>query len=100
MKREVLVFSYSANDLPQKLKSLMVKLFQNELYQPNFNFGNTEVFEKLYAQKKSYADIFYGEFDQLSENEQTPKTLMKIINQNTEFSYYRKAGEAYFKNGR
>lgn len=77
-------FSYSANDLPDAM-ALEGDVFKTETYQPKFNFGKPEVLDKLYLQKKSYADIFYNEFDQLSRDEQTAKNLVAIVNGNSAF---------------
>ncbi|MCI5130282.1 MAG: alkaline phosphatase, partial [Candidatus Electrothrix sp. EH2] len=76
-------FSYSANDLPEPAQ-LPGTLFRGRAFQPSLNFGNPEVLDKLYQQKLSYGEIF-GQFDKLSQKEQTPANLAELINQNTEF---------------
>ncbi len=76
-------FSYSANDLPQAVE-LSGNVFKNKKFQPTFNFGNTDVLDKLYNQKLSYSKIFRN-FDALPLAEQTPAKLMGIVNKNTEF---------------
>jgi alkaline phosphatase len=85
-------FSYSANDLPEGVP-LQGDAFRESLYKPNFNFGRPEVLEKLYAQKKSYTDIFYNEFDALPEEKQTAKALMNIVNNNTSFPITEKQAQ-------
>ncbi len=76
-------FSYSANDLP-KSKDLPGTLFTNRKFQPNFNFGNPAVLDRIYSQKLSYVDIFQ-EFDELPLAKRTPAKLAKLINKNTAF---------------
>ncbi|MCP3940195.1 MAG: alkaline phosphatase [Desulfobacteraceae bacterium] len=76
-------FSYTGKDLP-RAKTLPGKMFQDRSYKPGYNFGDQNVLDKLYAQKLSYTDIFTG-FDELSEENQTPANLARLINENTAF---------------
>ncbi len=76
-------FSYSANDLPEPI-DLPGTLFKERKYQPGLNFGNPEVLDKLYMQKLSYGEIF-GQFDELSQKEQTPAKLAELVRRNTAF---------------
>ena len=71
--------SYNANDLPQG-KNLPGALFQGREFKPGYNFGNPEVLDKIYNQKLSYGDIFYGKFDSLPKEQQTPAKLAEIVN--------------------
>jgi len=77
-------FSYSANDLPHS-RDLPGDVFEEQQFKPAFNFGDVSTLDKLYAQKSSYADIFYGQFDSLAKDQQTPENLAKIVNAETEF---------------
>jgi len=77
-------FSYSANDLPHS-RDLPGDVFEEQQFKPAFNFGDVSTLDKLYAQKSSYADIFYGKFDSLKKDQQTPENLAKIVNEETEF---------------
>lgn len=76
-------FAYSRNDLP-KGKKLDGDLFNGEEFKPNWNFGKLSTLDKIYGQKKSYSDIF-SIFKKLKKEEQTPKNLQKIVNENTMF---------------
>ena len=77
-------FSYSANDLPHG-RDLPGDVFEEQQFKPAFNFGDISTLDKLYAQKSSYADIFYSQFDSLAKDQQTPANLAKIVNAETEF---------------
>jgi len=77
-------FSYSANDLPHS-RDLPGDVFEEQQFKPAFNFGDISTLDKLYAQKSSYADIFYGKFDSLAKDQQTPENLAEIVNAETEF---------------
>lgn len=76
-------FSYTGKDLPQA-KALPGKMFQDREYKPGYNFGDPEVLDRIYSQKRSYTDIF-GEFDGLAKESQTPENLAKLVNQYTAF---------------
>jgi alkaline phosphatase len=54
------------------------------LFQPNFNFGNPEVLDKLYSQQLSYHDIFI-QFDALPKDQKTPLKLTELVNRYTAF---------------
>jgi alkaline phosphatase len=77
-------FSYSANNLPHA-SDLPGDVFEEHQFKPAFNFGDVSTLDKLYEQKSSYGDIFYGQFDSLSEDEQTPANLARIVNAETQF---------------
>ncbi|BBO68551.1 alkaline phosphatase [Desulfosarcina alkanivorans] len=76
--------SYNASDLPQGM-TLPGSLFQGREFKPGYNFGNPEVLDKIYSQQLSYGDIFYGKFDSLPKEQQTPAMLAEIVNAYTEF---------------
>ncbi len=76
--------SYHAKDLPQG-RTLQGDLFQGREFKPGFNFGNPEVLDRIYNQQLSYGDIFYGKFDSLPKEQQTPAKLAEIVNEYTEF---------------
>ncbi|WP_100640062.1 alkaline phosphatase [Marinobacter salexigens] len=78
-------FSYSANDLPHG-RDLPGDVFKEQQFKPGFNFGDVSTLDKLYEQKSSYGDIFYSQFDGLSEDEQTPANLARIVNAETQFN--------------
>ncbi|MGC8121324.1 alkaline phosphatase [Marinobacter sp. VGCF2001] len=77
-------FSYSANNLPHAM-DLPGDVFEDHQFKPAFNFGDVATLDKLYEQKASYGDIFYSQFDALSEDEQTPANLARIVNAETSF---------------
>lgn len=75
-------FSYSRNDLP-KPKRLPGDAFRNILFQPNFNFGTPNTLDKLYRQKKSFANIW-----QLAKPDKglpSAAKLVESVNANSEF---------------
>lgn len=76
-------FSYSSADLP-KPKQLPGEFFNSFMYQPNYNFGDTAILTKLYAQKLSYFDLF-KKFDQLPISGQSPEALVNLVNMYTSF---------------
>lgn len=77
-------FSYSAVGLP-KAKKLPGTGFADRDYKPNFNFGSKTLLDELYAQQKSFGDIF-AEFKQLEASSQTAENMAKLINDNNAFS--------------
>ncbi len=77
-------FSYSGVDIPKPHSLPGAAFAGGTLFQPNFNFGNPGVLDKIYAQKLSYHDIF-SEFDKLPKNQQTPSKLTELVNRYTEF---------------
>jgi len=76
-------FSYSRKNLPEA-KRLPGKEFRNHVFRPNYNFIDPSVLDKIYAQKKSFERIFH-EFANLSQERQTPATLMKLVNESLSF---------------
>ncbi len=73
-------FSYSGIDLP---KAEQLSNYQQDVYKPNFNFGELSILDKLYAQKKSYGDIWYEAKG--SAFKPTPEKLVKTVNKYSEF---------------
>jgi len=77
-------FSYSGVDIPKPHSLAGAAFAGGALFQPNFNFGNPEVLDKIYAQQLSYHDIF-SQFDKLPKGQQTPLKLTELVNRYTEF---------------
>jgi alkaline phosphatase len=77
-------FSYSGVDIPKPHTLTGAAFAGGKLFQPNFNFGNPEVLDKIYAQQLSYHDIFI-QFDKLPKDKQTPLKLTELVNRYTEF---------------
>ncbi|MDD5460413.1 MAG: alkaline phosphatase [Methylococcales bacterium] len=77
-------FSYSAEHIPKPDKLPGRAFSDGTLFQPNFNFGNPDVLDKLYAQQLSYRDIF-AQFDVLPKNQKTPFKLAELVNRYTAF---------------
>jgi alkaline phosphatase len=77
-------FSYSAENIPKPHKLPGGAFADGTLFQPNFNFGNPEVLDKLYAQQLSYHDIF-TQFDALPKDQKTPLKLTELVNRYTAF---------------
>jgi alkaline phosphatase len=71
-------FSYAGRPLapPTELPGSM---FKNVPFEPNFNYGQPELLDQIFAQKKSYFTIM-TEFDALPPKEQTAEKLMEIVN--------------------
>lgn len=77
-------FSYSASNTP-KPRHLAGNAFGDKaMFKPDFNFGNPEVLDKLFAQQLSYEAIF-KQFDAMPVAAQTPESLLELVNRNTEF---------------
>ena len=77
-------FSYSAENIPKPHQLPGGAFADGALFQPNFNFGNPDVLDKLYAQQLSYHDIF-AQFDALPKDQQTPLKLTELVNRYTAF---------------
>lgn len=77
-------FSYSGVDIPKPHSLPGAAFAGGALFQPNFNFGDPSVLDKIYAQQLSYHDIF-SQFDQLPKDQQTPLKLTELVNRYTEF---------------
>ena len=77
-------FSYSSANLPTAMQ-FPGKAFPGVNFQPANNYGNPDILDKLYAQKLSYTGIFSNIFDALSAEQKTPRKLMELVNQYTEF---------------
>ena len=76
-------FSYSAAGIP-KPRPLTGDAFTNKEFKPDYNFGNPEVLDKLYAQQQSYEGLF-KQFDALPVAERTAEKLAEMVNKVTEF---------------
>ncbi len=76
-------FSYSAQNLPSA-KGLPGSAFAYRDYKPNFNFGDPELLDRLYAQKSSFYEIFEA-FDGLAKEQQTAASLVRLVNENSAF---------------
>jgi alkaline phosphatase len=77
-------FSYSGVNIPKPHSLSGAAFADGALYQTNFNFGNPEVLDKIYAQQLSYYDIF-SQFDKLPKEQQIPLKLTGLVNRYTEF---------------
>ena len=77
-------FSYSGENIPKPHKLAGRAFADGTLFQPNFNFGDPEVLDKLYAQQLSYHDIF-AQFDALPKDQQTPLKLTELVSRYTAF---------------
>ncbi|MBI4041470.1 MAG: alkaline phosphatase [Deltaproteobacteria bacterium] len=75
--------SYSKNNVPPP-KALSGDAMKNAWYAPKFNFGNPEVLDRIFKQKKSFEKIL-EEFEALAKMEQKPQALQKLTNENCEF---------------
>jgi alkaline phosphatase len=71
-------FSYAGRPLapPMELPGAM---FKNVPFESNFNYGQPELLDEIFAQKKSYFTIM-TEFDALPPKEQTAEKLVEIVN--------------------
>jgi alkaline phosphatase len=76
-------FSYSGSPLPRP-RSLAGDAFQEQNFQPDFNFAPWAVLDKIYAQKKSYYQIF-KQFDALPAKQRTAEQLAALVNDSLEF---------------
>ncbi|MEO2045355.1 MAG: alkaline phosphatase [Pirellulales bacterium] len=76
-------FSYSGSPLPRP-QPLSGDVFQQQDYSPYFNFAPLEILDKIYAQKKSYFQIFQ-QFDALPAAQQTAEQLVALVNSALEF---------------
>jgi alkaline phosphatase len=77
-------FSYSAAGIPAP-RSLPGAYFKNGIkFAPGFNYGRPEILDKLYAQQRSYHDIF-AEFDDFPAKQQTAAMLAGLVNRYSEF---------------
>ena len=77
-------FSYSAYNTP-KPRHLAGNAFGEKIrFKPDYNFGNPEALDKLYAQQLSYEAIF-KQFDAMPVAQQMPESLLELVNRYTEF---------------
>lgn len=75
-------FSYSRYRIPAA-KKLNGALFAEHRYRPNFNFGAPAVLDKLYHQKKSFAEIWRQAC--ASGARPSEDTLVAAVNENSDF---------------
>lgn len=73
-------FSYSRAGIV-KADKRSGSAFDDDDYQPNFNFGHLAILDKLYAQKISFRNMLI----EFARSDKKPQTLQKIINANSEF---------------
>ncbi len=73
-------FSYSRSNLPEGVK-VSGTAFEGNEYKPNFNFGSFEILDKMYNQKKSFANIM-ADYD---SGDKTPESLLTLVNENSDF---------------
>ncbi len=75
-------FSYSRYRLPEA-KKLNSPLFAEHPYRPDFNFGSTDILDKLYNQKKSFGEIW----QQARDGGAPPSvdSLVAAVNDNSDF---------------
>ncbi len=76
-------FSYNGTPLPRP-KKLSGNVFQEQKFQPDFNFAPLDVLDKIYSQKKSYFQLFQ-EFDAQPAGRQTAEQLVTLVNASLEF---------------
>jgi len=81
-------FSYGRKDIPEADSTIVGDAFveSNREYKPNFNFANTDLLDKLYAQKKDFYNIWYQAGGDLGDVEPDSVDLLAAINSNTEFT--------------
>jgi alkaline phosphatase len=84
-------FSYAGRPLPAPVE-LPGDSFRGIKFAPNFNYAPPKLLDKIYAQKKSYFDMF-NEFDALPKAERTPERLVEIVNASFEFKITREDAE-------
>lgn len=77
-------FNYSGENIPRPHQLPGVAFADGTLFQPNFNFGNPDVLDKLSDQQLSYRDIF-AQFNALPKGLQTPVKLNELVNRFTTF---------------
>lgn len=86
-------FSYSAENVPKPRPLPGSAFADGKPYQTHFNYGNPEILDRLYAQNKSYHEIFH-EFDRLKSRQKSPSMLAAIINRNTQFKISEKQAKS------
>ncbi|SJM89302.1 Alkaline phosphatase [Crenothrix polyspora] len=78
-------FSYSNANLPVGRKLPGKAFAGGTLFKPHYNFGAPAILDKLYAQQRSYHNIF-AEFDALPTAQKTPRALAELVNRYTLFT--------------
>ncbi|AOT11259.1 hypothetical protein S4054249_22630 [Pseudoalteromonas luteoviolacea] len=73
-------FSYSGMNLPQ---AVQLDNLNRDVYKPNYNFGELAILDKLYLQKRSYAEMWKAAKGGKAHPE--AEQLVEIVNQNSEF---------------
>jgi alkaline phosphatase len=76
-------FSYAGRPLAPPMQ-LSGDLFKDVPFEANFNYGQPELLDHIFAQKKSYFTMM-TEFDALPAKEQTAERLMQIVNEASAF---------------
>jgi alkaline phosphatase len=80
-------FSYSRRDIPEA-KNGPGGVFENQRFKPSFNFGRYTILDKIFAQKKSFKEIFRI-YDSLietkREGDEGARNLMAIVNDASAF---------------
>jgi alkaline phosphatase len=76
-------FSYSRYQTPAA-KKLPGKMFYDHEYRPNFNFGDPGIPDRLYAQQKSFYQIWQGTIQEKAKP--NARKLMTAVNANTDFT--------------
>lgn len=72
-------FSYSGRPLPAPRRLPGAAFADKVPYEPNFNFAQPEMLDRLHGQTKSFYSMML-EFDSLDEREKTPERLVEIVN--------------------
>ena len=75
-------FSYGRKDIPGP-RSKPGSAFKDRDFYPNYNFGQIDILDKLYGQKKN----FYGMWDEARQGNTFPtvKDMLETVNKNSEF---------------
>ncbi|TMO57397.1 alkaline phosphatase [Pseudoalteromonas aurantia] len=68
-------FSYSGENLPE---SEVLSNPAQDIYQPNYNFGDLSILDTLYEQKKSFAEMWH--LAKGNKNRPSPLSLVSIVN--------------------
>lgn len=76
-------FSHSRYHIPEP-KVLSGEVFSKQPFQPQFNFGDPHVLDKIYNQKKSFFSMT-SHFEKSPPEKQTPEELQTLLNQNLAF---------------
>lgn len=86
-------FSYSMHNIPKPYKP-KGKAFSRYQYKPRFDFGQPNVIDQIYKQKKTFYSIF-AEFDK--KKNKSPWSFVKTFNKYSEFKLSLDEGKRVFK---